>query len=66
LTSGIGNSFYQVEEFAAARIAHLSSARLIGMITQHAVQVECGADQRKMSEGLRKIAQSLTLRTGLF
>src|SRR5882724_3140143 len=36
------------------------------MIAQYAVQIECGADQCKMSEGLRKIAQSLSLRTYLF
>jgi len=36
------------------------------MIAQYAVQIECGADQCKMSEGLRKIAQSLSLRTDLF
>src|SRR5258708_24515415 len=33
--------------------------------TQHAIQVECGADQREMSERLREIAQRLALRPGL-
>ena len=36
------------------------------MNPQDAVQIECGADQREMRESLRKIAQSLALRTCLF
>jgi len=35
------------------------------LATQHAVQIECGADQREMSEGLGEIAQRLSLRSGL-
>src|SRR5258708_22949732 len=32
---------------------------------QHAIQIECGADQREMSERLGEIAQRLALRPGL-
>src|SRR5579864_3383522 len=35
------------------------------LATQHAVQIECGADQCEMSEGLGEIAQRLPLRPGL-
>src|ERR1700758_1429754 len=38
---------------------------MLNLAAQHAIQIECGADQRQMSEGLGEIAQRLALRPGL-
>jgi len=57
-------------------IGALTSASLISTVLQHSglihlmtaqytVQIKCSTDQCKMGEGLRKIAQRLTLRTRL-
>ena len=36
------------------------------LAAQHAVQIECRADQREVRESLRKVAQRFALRPGLF
>src|SRR5436190_21807342 len=36
------------------------------LAAQHAVQIECRADQREVRESLRKVAERFALRPGLF
>src|SRR5678815_3721572 len=54
---------------SATRLAFPRSRKsrpLLIIRSESAIQVECGADQREMSERLRKISQRLTTGAGLF